>query len=418
LCDAGVDTVSVLPSIDALGGQVLRRWSAAEFDEAALPEIACEELRSARLHEQLTRADLIRCALETDRLPPQADLEARFGEPPLTLYVGPRFRIEALFWLDGTTSIHQHGFSGAFSVLEGSSIHSRYTFSPRVRAGQRASVGDLQLVDANLLRRGDTHPIAGGAGLIHGLFHLDRPSVTLVVRSLTDPASRPQYRYLYPHVAIDGEAQDETATRQRQLLEMVATVDLDAYEAHLRALLGRVDYVSAVLLLERAARHFREPPRLTSLVGAMRPRHKELVDALPPVLEHILRTDEVVSLREAVHDWDGRFLLALLLNVPTRQALLDAVARAFPDADPVDRVIEWLRPLAFTQPGEPLLLGFEVDEVTWLALEQSVRGRAFESFLDELKASYSAEQIAEQTPALEELWHDLRSVRLLRPLLI
>jgi hypothetical protein len=35
-------------------------------------------------------------------------------------------RIEALFWVDGTTSIHQHSFSGAFQVLAGKSIHSRY----------------------------------------------------------------------------------------------------------------------------------------------------------------------------------------------------------------------------------------------------------------------------------------------------
>ncbi|MFN2514442.1 MAG: hypothetical protein ABR568_23900, partial [Pyrinomonadaceae bacterium] len=54
-------------------------------------------------------------------LPHQYDVEGRFGNPPITLFAGPRFHIDVYYWLDGTTSIHQHSFTGAFQVLLGSS---------------------------------------------------------------------------------------------------------------------------------------------------------------------------------------------------------------------------------------------------------------------------------------------------------
>jgi len=61
-------------------------------------------------------------------LPEQQDIEGRFGNPPITMFSGARFYIDVYYWLDGTTAIHQHSFTGAFQVLLGSSIHSRYSF--------------------------------------------------------------------------------------------------------------------------------------------------------------------------------------------------------------------------------------------------------------------------------------------------
>ena len=45
-------------------------------------------------------------------LPEQMDVEAAFGNPPVTLFAGLRFHIDVYFWLDGTTEIHQHAFAG------------------------------------------------------------------------------------------------------------------------------------------------------------------------------------------------------------------------------------------------------------------------------------------------------------------
>jgi len=78
-------------------------------------------------------------------LVPQKNLDATFGQPPITLFHHDRFYIEALFWLSSTTSIHQHAFAGAFSVLAGSSVQARYRFEPRTGVERRLRFGHVSL---------------------------------------------------------------------------------------------------------------------------------------------------------------------------------------------------------------------------------------------------------------------------------
>lgn len=72
---------------------------------------------------------LARGVCEGGRLPPQRGHDQGFGQPAITLYSGERFLIEALCWHTGTPAIHHHAFSGAFRVMTGRSVHSRYSYS-------------------------------------------------------------------------------------------------------------------------------------------------------------------------------------------------------------------------------------------------------------------------------------------------
>jgi hypothetical protein len=66
---------------------------------------------------------------------------------------------------------------------------------------------------------------------------------------------------------------------------------------------------------------------------------------------------------------DHRFFLALLLNVSERARVLDLVRQRFPDKDPVELVIGWVRELAkikiFGSP-EPNVLGIKAIDDTYL----------------------------------------------------
>src|SRR4051812_45420516 len=123
-----------------LGDAVLARWKGENFSLAKFPEIARSALdeRSPAGHVDL--AALMRDFLLSDEQPLQTDSE--FGEPELVAYAHPRFYIQLLFWMDGTTAIHQHEFSGAFHVMHGSSIHAHYEFekeqagAPVLRGGK------------------------------------------------------------------------------------------------------------------------------------------------------------------------------------------------------------------------------------------------------------------------------------------
>ena len=104
-------------------------WSRKNFDEAAFPELALQALERAHLHEGFTPEALLRELLLSDPGFPQND--GTFGEPPIVVWRGRGWFIEVLYWLDATTDIHTHAFSGAFQVLSGSSIHTTWRFSRR-----------------------------------------------------------------------------------------------------------------------------------------------------------------------------------------------------------------------------------------------------------------------------------------------
>ena len=95
--------------------------------------------------------------------------------------------------MDATASIHQHAFSGAFRVVTGSSLHSEYEFVEQARVSQLLLLGEVRTQRLEALTRGDVRRITSGrAGLVHSLFHLDQPSVTLVIRTYGEPWAQPQ----------------------------------------------------------------------------------------------------------------------------------------------------------------------------------------------------------------------------------
>ena len=125
--------------IPALGARVQKAWDAAERNEKALPDIALDALKDFEPPE-FRLQDVSRFLLTTKTAQPA---RARvFSDMPVNVHRGDGFYIEILIWVDGTTSIHQHSFSGAFLVLHGSSLHSVYRFEEAKRINSRTRAGE------------------------------------------------------------------------------------------------------------------------------------------------------------------------------------------------------------------------------------------------------------------------------------
>jgi hypothetical protein len=169
--------------------------------------------------KNLSFPQLVEWISQTVSLPYQADLSTDFGQPRVTVYNGNHFFIDLLFWADGTTSIHQHGFSGAFQVVEGSSLQSTYSFRCDRKVAAHLLLGELRFLAAEYLPKGSIRSIHSGKGLIHSVFHLERPSLTIVIRTARDVENQPQYAYCKPHVAYDPFYQDPCSVRRLQLLD-------------------------------------------------------------------------------------------------------------------------------------------------------------------------------------------------------
>ena len=85
-----------------LGRTVLARWKRENFSLATFPEIARVALdeRPPVAHVELPA--FLREFLLNDEQAFQT--QSGFGQPELVVYDHPRFYIQLLFWLDGTTS--------------------------------------------------------------------------------------------------------------------------------------------------------------------------------------------------------------------------------------------------------------------------------------------------------------------------
>src|SRR5690242_8768868 len=122
-----------------LGDTVLERWKRENFSLAKFPDIARAALDAQPPARKVKLPALVRDFLLSEDQPVTTD--SPFGEPELMVYSQPRFYIPLPFWMNATTAIHQHEFSGAFHVMHGSSIHAHYEFenarpvTPYIRLG-------------------------------------------------------------------------------------------------------------------------------------------------------------------------------------------------------------------------------------------------------------------------------------------
>jgi hypothetical protein len=375
--------------IEQLGAEVERAWRAADYDEPAFPAIARDALAGTPLAGRVTIDALIDATCELAPLPPQGELEPQFGEPAITLFAAPRFYIEALFWLDGTTAIHQHAFSGAFHVLAGSSIHTRWRFRERRRVNAQFRIGACGFAGSELLEAGATREIHPGDGFIHSLFHLDRPSVTIVVRTFHAAGFDPQLSYHPPGVALDPFHREPRRTAQLQVIDHLLRTDRERGLALAEQLVATSDFATAYSVVER---QFAATPNdragLGRLLAMLEATHGE---PLGPVFEERRRQQFLIARRATVWSPDHRFFLALLLNVPRRDLVLAMVAQRAPGRDPIDTVLGWVEELsAIGLAGDlaPNPLGFEVDDAERAVLEALLRGARGEAVVAALAERY------------------------------
>lgn len=327
-----------------LGRTVLERWKQANFSLEKFPAIARKALEERPPSNHVDLSALMREFLLNDEQPFQT--QSGFGQPEIVAYDHPRFYIQLLFWLDGTTDIHQHEFSGAFHVMAGSSIHAHYVFENGQAITPHLSVGDVRMKKIELLETGAIVPIISGKRCIHSLFHLDTPSVTVVVRTQNDPGTGPQYNYLPPHVAIDPMHSDTLTMRRKQLLDVLEQMDDPAYPELVKEMLLELDFERGFYILQSAMGRMRDLDEWEAALEVFHSKHGELADGIAATLEEAVRRDLIKGMRSSIAEPEHRFFLALLMNVPTRADVLALVAQRFPHEPAVDTVLRWIEELA------------------------------------------------------------------------
>lgn len=404
--------LSVKAFFSAIGDRIAAAIGSDPADAIArLDAIAAHELKNANPAANISFAEIIEYVLSAETVCPQADLDAKFAEPPCSLYHGGTFDISALVWLDGTTSIHQHAFSGAFHVLAGSSIHSQYRFHPdaETEPGERAKTGSLELCGLEVLRTGDTRAIKRGPDLIHALFHMVRPSVTIVVRTICDkPEAGPQYDYRWPGVAFDPFQRHAPTIRRLQYLRMLRTLDAGTYPQHLQRVLANADVFLAYTIISEevlAQSDIRSAPDLVSQCLKLSQMDRRTILA---AAHNDLISRTLINLRAKLHHPPHRFLLALLLNVFDRERLLDLVAQEWQTEQPVALLRTWMAELCGLTDRFPNLLNLDMNDTTLNVLDRLWHGESDAAMLAWFHAEFGTEAIVGQESALRAVYVALR----------
>jgi hypothetical protein len=416
-----------------LGALVERRWRDKNYDEAAFPDLAATALAETSPNQHVTPWDIIRWVNNASELPEQLDVDGRFGNPPITLYVGSRFYIDVYYWLDGTTSIHQHAFCGAFQVLLGSSIHSQYCFEDQNRINAHFSTGAIILQSVNLLGEGDIQKILPGSQYIHSLFHLDRPSATITIRTRFSPEGAPQFDYHKPHFAIDPFYKSAAMIKKVQSASLLLSMKHTEADEIIGAALAGSDFQTAFAIIEVAFNHLTHDhiesrfglstgrQRFEAYLEIVRRRHGELADLILPVIEESQRQSYIAWRRQQITSSEHRFFLALLLNVPDKARLLALVGSRFPESDPVETVSEWVEDLASTRvagSSESNVLGIpDYDEDYLSVFRGLLEGRTLdqigEDFEDDLRGDAGTSE-----PKSEALYRSIRTSMLFKSIFL
>jgi predicted metal-dependent enzyme (double-stranded beta helix superfamily) len=394
-----------------LGRSVERRWRARDYDERVFADLAVAALGERPAHAEVDPLEILDWVLGDDEMPQQLDPKAEFGQPPITVYSSSRFVIDVLFWLESTTSIHDHAFSGAFQVLAGGSVHGVWRFTVEDAVSLMFQLGRIELDHMELLARGDTRRITAGRSFIHSLFHLDHPSVTVVMRTHEEQNARPQYEYRLPSLALASFVTDERARRRLQSLSALRAIDPKRFTRQLHAALGELDLPMAFEAIAGLVPVY-QGEELEAALAAARRRHGARVDHFAPVLHEHYRQEQIIARRKHIRSAEHRFFLALLLNAPDRRRILELVAARVPGTPPLDTIHRWVAELARMpsphDPREPNALGVPLDDDGLTLLRHILEDKPLPALMRRLAREFDAADVAAQAPTVAGLYEAWR----------
>ena len=335
---------------EQLGHLVDSRWTAAGRRAGDLPAIAGAALDELPVPDTLDVFAVLDLLARDDGLPKQRKVSDQFGQPPTVMFSSAGLEVHALTWIDGTTSIHQHGFDGAFRVLQGSSLHAEYTFDQSDQlADGHLIVGDLAMRRSEVLTKGAVRRIPGGPGFIHSLFHLERPSVTIVVRNGWSDLPFPQYDYRHPGLGIDILEKDERLGMRLRGLRAMEHLGQGAGLRVALDIVGTENLWTAFRVTEFWFRAISDTTGLDELAEVLARRDATLADYVDPMFGEQRRQMRLLRRRGLLEEQRHRLLLAVLVNLPDADSVSAAMAALFPGRVPSEVTNEIVEELSSAQ---------------------------------------------------------------------
>lgn len=291
----------------------------------------------------------------------EQDGNLNFGEPSLRIYQTEDFYIQALFWFDSSTAIHAHSFAGAFYAVEGERICTTWSFQEHRWLADPLCIGELTRKKTELLQPGEIRCIEPASDGIHQIFHLGRPSVTLVVRTFRDKRFTPQLAYLPPGIAFFS-SEDPVVERRIQYLRGALRADHPSFLDYLQKFIDSFDEPAIEFMLYYFC--LNQPSAIGEkghrIAGdaILRKYGPDALSAAEASAHERIRSNHIINVRARFPERHLRIFLAWLMLVESRDEILSLVSDYFEGDSPLDLVYDWSLEIARRTD-----VGIEFDEV-------------------------------------------------------
>jgi hypothetical protein len=195
-----------MKAFELLAQKIEAEWSSVDNNLEAFSEIATAALREFEYDLSLEKLNdlLSKWLLANAQLPEQINVHNTFGQPPITVFNNNKFVIDIYIWVNFDTSIHSHGFRGAFRVLHGRSLQENFQVKSVEKIATDVMIVDMKNKSMSLLEEGAVRTIAPGFQLTHRVIHLANPTVTLCVKTINEPELK-QWNYMTTGLAVQKQ---------------------------------------------------------------------------------------------------------------------------------------------------------------------------------------------------------------------
>lgn len=308
--------MSTIAEFSGLADDIQAAFNHAGRDHDLLGAISNEHLGRFMRETQFDAKAFLAWSISADNLPFQG-WNFDFGEPAITVARNDILRIDILFWMQKAAPVHDHVTCGSFGAFMGDRLHTRYSFQSDSPDDADISVGTLDVHDFHYMREGEASEIQ--PDLIHDIYWLDTPSVTLVVRCNEHPGvTRRPADYLWPGIRIVDPLRlpDSLVKRRSEALELLARADTGVYVESLTRIFNAGTDSQKVNAFTSAAIEY--PDALDAAL--------ERVDTNSPLMSRLLKGRDVLVRRSvfggtyAGDDAEAQLLAGLLwASVPAKK---------------------------------------------------------------------------------------------------
>jgi len=228
-----------------------RVWKRGRKSLRGFPDVAAQLLTDFKYDWSQERLDqeLARWILRAGELPEQVSLHNTFGQPPITLFNNGELVVDLYLWVAADTTVHSHGFRGAFRVLHGKSLQETYD----VRVSKRIAPGVMQCdpgtPEMSILEPGDVRPILPAEKLTHRVIHLESPTVTLCVKTINEPRLH-QWEYYADGLAVQRHDLDPDLIKELYFFEYLLGQNATQAVRFLQGIVGALSVVMRMTLFD------------------------------------------------------------------------------------------------------------------------------------------------------------------------